>query len=83
MPCVSAKVFYFPQGHAKHACGVVDFHSCPDWLPPYVLCKVSTIKFMANLDTDEVFVKIRLILVSGNDQEFDDNGIGGMNVSEP
>ena len=48
-----------------------------------MLCRVSTIKFMADLDTDEVFVKIRLISVSGNDQEFDDNGIGGMNVSEP
>ena len=86
MPSVSAKVFYFPQGHAEHACGAVDFRSCGPGggLPPYVLCRVSAIKFMADPDTDEVFAKLRLVPVSGNDQEFDDNGIlGGMNGSEP
>ncbi|KAK7841227.1 auxin response factor 16 [Quercus suber] len=76
--------FLLPQGHAEHACGAVDFRSCPGGLPPYVLCRVSAIKFMADPDTDEVFAKIRLVPVSGNDREFDDNGIGGgMNGSEP
>ncbi|KAK9920913.1 hypothetical protein M0R45_029451 [Rubus argutus] len=52
MPLVNAKVFYFPQGHAEHACGPVDFRNCPR-VPPYVLCRVSAIKFMADPETDE------------------------------
>ena len=48
-----------------------------------MLCKVLAIKFMADPDTDEVFAKIRLVPMSGNDQEFDDKGIGGKNSLEP
>uniref|UniRef100_A0A2N9J468 Auxin response factor n=1 Tax=Fagus sylvatica TaxID=28930 RepID=A0A2N9J468_FAGSY len=82
MPCVNAKVFYFPQGHAEHACGTVDFRNCAG-VPPYVLCRVSAIKYMADPETDEVFAKIRLVPVNVNDQDYEDNGIGGVNGSEP
>lgn len=74
MPPVNSKVFYFPQGHAEHACGPVDFRSCQR-IPPYVLCRVSAIKFMADPETDEVYAKIKLIPVRNNAPDFDDDGI--------
>ncbi|XP_044474166.1 auxin response factor 18-like [Mangifera indica] len=77
MPQVNSKVFYFPQGHAEHACGPVDFRSCQK-IPPYVLCRVSAIKFMADPETDEVFAKIKLIPVSNNEPDFDDDGVVGI-----
>ncbi|XP_062117244.1 auxin response factor 18-like [Humulus lupulus] len=86
MPMVNAKVFYFPQGHAEHACGPVDF-SKNLRISSFTLCKVSSIKFMADPETDEVFAKLRLVPSSGggvNELGFDDDGIGGggLNGSE-
>ncbi|KAI4300277.1 hypothetical protein L6164_033674 [Bauhinia variegata] len=81
MPAVNAKVFYFPQGHAEHACGPVDFRNCPR-VPPCILCRVAAIKYMADPETDEVYVKLRLVPVNANDGGYDDDGIGGMNGSE-
>lgn len=75
MPPVNSRVFYFPQGHAEHACGPVDFRSCRR-IPPYILCRVSAIKFMADPETDEVYAKIKLVPVSNNEPDFDnDDGI--------
>lgn len=81
MPSVSSKVFYFPQGHSEHASGNVDFRSSIR-IPSYIPCKVSEIKYMADPETDEVFAKIRLIPVSRNEVEFDDDGVVGMNGSD-
>nr|KYP70878.1 Auxin response factor 18 [Cajanus cajan] len=53
MPVVNAKVFYFPQGHAEHACGPVDFRAYPK-IPPFIQCRVGAIKYMADPETDEV-----------------------------
>ncbi|XP_044492939.1 auxin response factor 18-like isoform X1 [Mangifera indica] len=81
MPPVNSKIFYFPQGHAEHACGPVDFSSCQR-IPPYVLCRVSAIKFLADPETDEVFAKVKLIPVSNNEPDFDDDGIVGIHNTE-
>ncbi|XP_022846670.1 auxin response factor 18-like [Olea europaea var. sylvestris] len=81
MPPVNTKVLYFPQGHAEHACGNVDFRSCPR-IPAYVPCRVSAIKFMADPENDEVFAKIQLVPVSGNDVDFDDEDVDGNSGSE-
>ncbi|XVF76447.1 hypothetical protein PTKIN_Ptkin13bG0266800 [Pterospermum kingtungense] len=81
MPSVNAKVFYFPQGHAEHASGPVDFTKCPR-IPAYVLCRVVSVKFMADHETDEVFAKIRLIPVSTNEPDFEDDGIGTIHGNE-
>lgn len=80
MPPVNSKVFYFPQGHAEHASGSVDFRTCPR-LPPYIPCRVSGVKFMADPESDEVFAKIQLVPLRGNEVEFDD-GVSGMNGSD-
>ncbi|CAI9778988.1 unnamed protein product [Fraxinus pennsylvanica] len=81
IPPVNTKVFYFPQGHAEHACGNVDFRSCLR-IPAYVPCRVSAVKFMADPETDEVFAKIQLVPVSGNDVDFDYDDVDGNNGSE-
>lgn len=81
MPLVNAKVFYFPQGHAEHACGPVDFRNYPR-VPPYILCRVSAIKFMADPETDEVYAKIRLVPLSSSEAGYEDNGIGGTNGAD-
>ncbi|KZV26166.1 auxin response factor 18-like [Dorcoceras hygrometricum] len=80
MPPVNSKVYYFPQGHAEHASGNVDYRNFPR-IPACVPCKISAIKFMADLETDEVFAKIRLVPIS-NDVDFDDEGVSGVNGPE-
>ncbi|KAG6642945.1 auxin response factor 18-like [Carya illinoinensis] len=81
VPSVNAKVFYFPQGHAEHACGNVDFRSCPR-VVPFIPCRVCAVKYMADPETDEVFAKMRLVPVNANEPNFEDDGIGGINGSE-
>ncbi|CAH2041871.1 unnamed protein product [Thlaspi arvense] len=82
MPPVNSKVYYFPQGHAEHACGHVDFRNCPR-IPPYISCRVTAIKFMADPETDEVYAKIWLIpLNSSRDANCEDDRVGGINASD-
>lgn len=81
MPPVNSKVFYFPQGHAEHACGNVDFRNCHG-IPSYTRCRVSAIKFMADPESDEVFAKVKLIPILGNDVDFDDDGTVGVNGTD-
>ncbi|MED6132547.1 hypothetical protein PIB30_019872 [Stylosanthes scabra] len=64
MPPLNSKVFYFPQGHAEHAHGgKVDF-TFTTTIPPFIPCCLSGIKYMADSDTDEVFVKLSLTPLS-------------------
>ena len=56
MPPLNSKVLYFPQGHAEHAHGKVDFGNTR--IPSLIPCRVSAVKYMADPDTDEVFVKL-------------------------
>lgn len=78
MPLLNSKVFYFPQGHAEHAAsGKVNFGDFPQ-IPPYVLCRVLAINFMADPDTDEVYAKLGLVpLKDHNDFGSDDDGVLG------
>ena len=84
MPPVNSKVFYFPQGHAKHAQVHVDFSSLPK-IPTLIPCKVGVVKFLADLETNKVFSKIRLV-PPGNrnigELDFEDDGVVGANGSE-
>lgn len=73
MPPVNSKVFYFPQGHFEHVCGNLDFRSCPRF-PAYVPCTVSAVKFMADPETDEVFAKITLVPIAGNEVDLVKDG---------
>ncbi|KAI3461425.1 hypothetical protein Pfo_018088 [Paulownia fortunei] len=81
MPLVNSKVFYFPQGHAEHALTSVDFGALPR-IPPMILCRVASVKYLADRETDEVYAKIGLIPVGNNEHGFDDDGVLGSNRSE-
>ncbi|KAJ6993383.1 auxin response factor 18-like [Populus alba x Populus x berolinensis] len=83
MPAVNSKVFYFPQGHAEHACEPVDFRNLPR--VSHILCRVSDIKFMADPETDEVFAKIRLVPINYNELDLNDQEVavnGGMEAAQ-
>lgn len=77
MPPINSKIFYFPQGHAEHAHGKVDFGSTR--IPPLIPCRVSGMKYMADHDTDEVFVKMRLTPLRENEMGFEDDCFLGNN----
>lgn len=82
IPSVNSKVFYFPQGHAEHSFGTVDFRNCPR-IPSYIACRISVVKFMADPETDEVYAKIRLDPLTSSEVDFEDDGIGGINGADP
>ncbi|XP_059628317.1 auxin response factor 18 [Cornus florida] len=75
MPPLNSKVYYFPQGHAEHAHGFIDFGNFSK-IPAVMLCRVSTIKFMADTETDEVYAKIKLVPLRSDDCDFDDGFLG-------
>nr|ANI70186.1 auxin response factor ARF14 [Salvia miltiorrhiza] len=71
IPPLNSNVYYFPQGHAEHAAKNVDFRSFPR-ISPLVPCRVSSIKYLADVETDEVFAKIGLVPLRGRECEVDD-----------
>lgn len=82
MPSLNSKVVYFPQGHAEHAHGNVDFGNCR--IPPLVLCRVSAVKYLADPESDEVYAKIRLVPLRNTDCEMEDDGLmGGNGIEAP
>nr|QGJ03870.1 ARF16 [Eucommia ulmoides] len=81
MPPANSKVFYFPQGHAEHANGAVDFGNFQR-IPPLILCRVSNIKFMADTETDEVYARIRLVPLKNHDSDLGENGLLGFDKNE-
>uniref|UniRef100_F6HR27 Auxin response factor n=1 Tax=Vitis vinifera TaxID=29760 RepID=F6HR27_VITVI len=81
MPPVNSKVFYFPQGHAEHACASVDFRNYPR-IPAYIPCRVSAMKFMADPESDEVYAKITLVPLNGSESDYDDDGYGNGTESQ-
>ncbi|WOL16731.1 hypothetical protein Cni_G25519 [Canna indica] len=79
IPTVNSTVYYFPQGHAEHAQGVVDFGASR--IPPLILCRVTAVKFMADQETDEVFAKIHMTPIRSSELDYgEDNELSlGMN----
>ncbi|KAJ0752825.1 putative transcription factor ARF family [Helianthus annuus] len=83
MPPLNSKVFYFPQGHAEHAAsGNVSFGDSLQ-IPPQISCRLSSIKFMADPETDEVYAKMGLIpLENKNDFDLNDDGEVGFDCNK-
>lgn len=77
MPPINSKVFYFPQGHAEHAQSGVDFGNSR--IPSLILCRVSSIRYMADVESDEVYAKIRLTPLKDNYFDVEDDGCVGNN----
>ncbi|CAK7332317.1 unnamed protein product [Dovyalis caffra] len=67
IPPLNSKVFYFPQGHAEHSQSPFDF---PQRVPSFILCRVVTVRFLADPDTDEVYAKIGLVPLPNTDLDF-------------
>ncbi|XP_020212235.1 auxin response factor 18 [Cajanus cajan] len=82
MPAVNTKVYYFPQGHAEHACAPVNFRSCPK-VPPFVPCRVAAIKYMADPETDEVYAKLRLVPLNATEADYDRDVVGAETQDKP
>ncbi|KAK8683593.1 hypothetical protein V6N13_039649 [Hibiscus sabdariffa] len=76
IPPLNSKVFYFPQGHAEHSLCTVDFPSAPR-IPALVLCRVASLKFMADTETDEVYAKILLIPLPNTELDLEDDAVLG------
>ena len=56
---VHSRVYYFPQGHVEQSSSLPLFSPLV-FSTPCVLYRVIGIRFLANLDTNEVFAKIML-----------------------
>lgn len=79
MPEINSKVIYFPQGHIEHAqVNSIDLKNYPK-IPPLISCRISGIKYLANHENDEVYAKIRLVPIRGNDFDSVCTGDDGFN----
>ncbi|RZB80492.1 Auxin response factor 18 isoform B [Glycine soja] len=78
MPQVHSKVFYFPQGHAEHAHTTIDLR-----VPPFILCNVEAVKFMADPETDQVFAKLSLVPLRNSELGPDSDSAAGDDAAEP
>ncbi|EFJ38760.1 hypothetical protein SELMODRAFT_437622 [Selaginella moellendorffii] len=56
LPPVGAKVIYFPQGHGEQAAAIPDFPRSGGT----ILCRVISVDFLADAETDEVYAKMKL-----------------------
>uniref|UniRef100_A0A7N0RCA3 Auxin response factor n=1 Tax=Kalanchoe fedtschenkoi TaxID=63787 RepID=A0A7N0RCA3_KALFE len=81
MPKVNSKVYYFPQGHAEHAQAGLDFALSPK-AGPLVPCRVASVQFLADPETDEVYAKLRLVPVGNRELEFGVEDLGVCRGSE-
>ncbi|CAN6465555.1 unnamed protein product [Victoria cruziana] len=86
---VNTKVYYFPQGHAEHAGGSLEFPPSLK-VPPLILCKIEDVKFLADKETDEVFVKLKLFPLiptedgcGGAEEEDSFSDDSGLDVDKP
>ncbi|XP_051119814.1 auxin response factor 18-like [Andrographis paniculata] len=86
VPPPNSRVYYFPQGHAEHANETANLAGFGK-IPPLIPCIVSSVKYLADSESDEVFAKIRLVPVAGDDEfgdefvGFDKNSVGEMEKS--
>lgn len=63
IPPLGSRVYYFPQGHAEHAASGSPV-LLSTLIPPFILCRVLSVRFLADSVTDEVFAKIFLHPIS-------------------
>ncbi|KAJ4805683.1 Auxin response factor [Rhynchospora pubera] len=84
MPSLNSKVYYFPQGHLEHFSVTAPHEVVPMSppcrnIPPLILCHVSSIKYLADPNTDEVYAKIGLVPVGANESDMET----GQNSPQP
>ncbi|XP_058087113.1 auxin response factor 17-like [Magnolia sinica] len=57
---VGSRVYYFPHGHAEHSYSPPDFSSIQYKSPSFVHCRIVSVEFRADVNTDEVYTKLTL-----------------------
>ncbi|XP_024377988.1 auxin response factor 18 [Physcomitrium patens] len=83
LPHVGAKVVYFPQGHGEQAASTPEF---PRTLVPNgsVPCRVVSVNFLADTETDEVFARICLQPEIGSSaQDLTDDSLASPPLEKP
>ncbi|MED6167263.1 hypothetical protein PIB30_001159 [Stylosanthes scabra] len=83
MPQVNFKVFYFLQGYAEHTQIAINVISTPSLrVSPRNPCRVASVKFMADPETDEVLAKIKLVPLKSSKLDQNDSVLEGEVVVE-
>ncbi|XP_058746575.1 auxin response factor 17-like [Vicia villosa] len=59
VPKLHSRVYYFPLGHLQHS-PITPTIQTLSLLRPFILCTVSSIDFLADLETDQIFAKLLL-----------------------
>ncbi|XP_074279524.1 auxin response factor 17-like [Silene latifolia] len=61
-PVVNSRVYYFPQGHVEQPTPSIPLSSFSPAVTskPFIHCRVEHVSLLADVNTDEVFAKIRL-----------------------
>ncbi|KAF8054193.1 hypothetical protein N665_1341s0009 [Sinapis alba] len=80
IPSLNSTVFYFPQGHIEHSHAPPNFHA--PRVPPLILCRVVSVKFLADAETDEVYSKITLLPLPGNDPDPENGAVPSPDVND-
>ncbi|KAJ8541673.1 hypothetical protein K7X08_002489 [Anisodus acutangulus] len=81
IPAVGSRVYYFPQGHAEHSTsGSPILHSAV--IPPFILCRVLSVRFLADSVTDEAFAKIFLLPINQSDGNDNDIAVNDDEVED-
>ncbi|CAN8247264.1 unnamed protein product [Cochlearia groenlandica] len=76
IPSLNSTIFYLPQGHTEHAHAPPDFHA--PRVSPLILSRVVAVKFLADAETDEVYSKITLLPLPGNDADLENDAVLGL-----
>ncbi|OIV97914.1 hypothetical protein TanjilG_12671 [Lupinus angustifolius] len=66
IPVVNSRVYYFPQGHIDQASSIPEGLSRNVYSNPCILCRIVDVQFLADHNTDEVFVKLILHPINRN-----------------
>ncbi|KAK1301200.1 Auxin response factor 10 [Acorus calamus] len=66
IPRVGEHVFYFPEGHAEHSSSPIDLAATAGGGgSPLVFCQTSSVRLLADRETDEVFYRVVLQPIGG------------------
>ncbi|GAV66412.1 AUX_IAA domain-containing protein/B3 domain-containing protein/Auxin_resp domain-containing protein [Cephalotus follicularis] len=82
IPTLNSTVFYFPQGHAEHTNSSVNFGASLPQIPSQILCRVASLKYLADSETDEVYVKLKLFPLGNKELDLEDDMVLGVDNQE-
>ncbi|KAH7287444.1 hypothetical protein KP509_32G056500 [Ceratopteris richardii] len=60
LPEVGSFVVYFPQGHAEQVLPSPSLHDLPPVAPACIPCKITSVEYLADFETDEAYARMCL-----------------------